>query len=79
MKKYIFTFGSGQLPWVRERGINVMKVMLVVEAEGEHLARDIVINSKIGIRFCTSYEYDKYAQYFKDEYKMIEYSLNDIV
>ena len=76
--KWFFTFGSENLQWMREQGINPMSVMLVVEAENEQEARSMVFGSKIGPYFCTSYPYEKFADEFKEKYRMDEYTLEEI-
>lgn len=76
MSKYIFTFGSNQLPNFRA---NPMKVMLVIKADNESIAKNIVFDSPIGNKFCTSYPYDEYAQDFKDNYSMDEWTLKDLL
>ena len=77
MNKWIFTFGSGQLPDI-QKTINPMKVMLVVEAETENEARSEVFKSFIGPYFCTSYPFEPYAVEFKEKYNMIEFTLKDL-
>ena len=76
--KWFFTFGSEQLEWMREQGINPMSVMLVVEAKSEREARNMVFSSKIGPNFCTLYLYAIHADEFKDKYRMDEYTLEEI-
>ena len=76
-KKYIFTFGSNQLPELRHQ-LNPMDVMLVVEAEDEQIARREVFESFIGERFCTSYPYS-YKEEFVENYNMYEATLNELI
>lgn len=76
-KKWIFTFGSTHLTAL-EGKVRPLKVMLIVEAENERQARTTVFNSIIGDKFCTSYPYDKYAERFKREYNMGEYTLEQL-
>ena len=74
--KFIITFGSGQLTEFYVRPTNVM---LVIEAENVESARNKVFNFPgIGERFCTSYNYDEYANEFKEKYGMSEYTLEDL-
>ena len=75
MKKYFFTFGSGQL---REFNVDPKLTMLVVEAEDENTARKKVFDSKIGAKFCTSYPYSK-AEHFKEVYGLVEVSLQGLL
>ena len=77
MKKYIFTFGSNQLPELRHK-LNPMDVMLVVEGENEGKAREVVFKSFIGEKFCTSYPYS-YKEEFVEKYNMYESTLNELV
>ena len=77
LKKYIFTFGSNQLPELRHQ-LNPMDVMLVVEAEDEGEAREKVFESFIGERFCTSYPYS-YKEEFIEKYNMYEITLNELI
>jgi len=75
MAKYIFTFGSCQLPEFKG---NPMKVMLVVEADSENYARRKVFDSSIGDKFCTSYPYtDERVEEF-EMYGISEYTLKDL-
>ena len=71
--KYIFTFGSDHLPELADI-LRPLKVMLIVEAENELKARDIVFSSFIGDKFCTSYDYEKRHE-FRDRFNMAEYDL----
>ena len=76
MKKYVITFGSGQLTEFFVRPTNVM---LVIEAEDENSARQKVFDFPgIGERFCTSYEYDEVKDEFKNKYGMKEYTLEEL-
>lgn len=76
MSKYIITFGSGQLEGFN---INASSVMLVIEADSEREAREIVFSYEgIGENFCTSYSYEKYAEKFINGFNMKEYSLEDL-
>ena len=75
MEKYIFTFGSNQLPELSYK-VRPMELMLVIEAEDEYTARREVFESFIGERFCTSYPYEKYAEEFAEEYGMYEITLD---
>ena len=75
--KWIFTFGSGQLPELKT-SINPMDVMLVIEAEYEREAREQVFKSFIGPYFCTSYPYEQHVAEFKEKYNMQEFSLKDL-
>ena len=77
LKKYIFTFGSEQLPELRHQ-LNPMDVMMVVEAEDEQVARREVFESFIGEGFCTSYPYDLYAEEFVIDYEMYEITLREL-
>ena len=77
-KKWIITFGSGQLPEVASI-INPMNIMLIVEAPTEGIAREKVFNSFIGRNFCTSYPYEPYAKEFKEKYRMIECKLDNLI
>ena len=75
MKKYIITFGSGQLQMFNG---NSMDVMLVIEADSEAFARDMVRRTEIGNNFCTSYPYtDEVVEEFI-AYGMKEYTLEDL-
>ena len=76
--KWIFTFGSDQLPEVHGI-ISPLKIMLIVEAKTEGLAREKVFNSFIGRNFCTSYPYEPYAKEFKEKYDMIECNFDEFV
>ena len=58
MKKYLFTFGSGQL---KNFNVNPQHIVVTVEAPDEILARRKVFKSKIGAGFCTSYPYYKHV------------------
>ena len=78
MKKYIFTFGSKHLEWLHYK-LNPMNVALVVEAENENVARQIVFKSKIGEYFFTSYPYDEFVEEFKSRFGMKEYSLEELI
>ncbi len=74
MNKYFFTFGSGHL---KEFNVDSMGVMLIVEAENESKAREVIFNYPgIGEYFCTSYRYSKKHEFNK--YNMIEYKLEDL-
>lgn len=74
MNKYFFTFGSGHL---KEFNVMPMDVMLVVEAENESKAREMIFNYPgIGEYFCTSYRYSKKHEF--DKFNMIEYKLEDL-
>lgn len=76
MKKFIITFGSGQLT---EFYVNPYTVMLVIEAEDENKAREQVFQFPgIGDKFCTSYRYDDVVDVFKIKYGMQEYTLDDL-
>lgn len=75
MEKFIFTFGSDQLP---EYKGNPMKVMLVVEAPTETTAREIVMATSIGTQFCTSYKYEDMAGEFELKYGMEEITLEEL-
>jgi hypothetical protein len=76
MKKFIITFGSGQLD---EFSVAPTSVSLVVESETENGAREKVFNTQgIGGRFCTSYPYEDFAEEFKVKYNMKEYTLEDL-
>lgn len=77
MKKWIFTFGSGQLPEINNT-VNPMDIMLIVEATHEGIARERVMNSFIGRNFCTSYPYEPYAKEFKENYNMFECELEKL-
>ena len=78
MKKWIFTFGSGQL---EELGgfINPMDMMLVVEDDHEGKAREKVMDSFIGKKFCTSYPYEKYVDEFREKYGMFECNFDKLI
>lgn len=75
MKKYIFTFGSDQLEGF---AVNPTHVAAVVEAENMSAAREIVFESIIGGKFCTSYPYDVMEE-FKNKYSMYEISLDELL
>ena len=77
MKKWIFTFGSEQLPELKT-SINPMSIMLVIEAETENEARREVADSFIGLKFCTSYPFEPFAAEFKEKYNMYPFSLKDL-
>ena len=51
----------------------------MIEAKNENEARNIVFNSFIKDKFCTSYEYDKHIDEFKNKYKMFEINLQDLI
>jgi len=72
--KTAFTFGSNQLPRLR---MNPMDVILVIEADTEQEARQIVFDSFIGDKFCTSYP-EKYIAEFESEYNMKQYTLEEL-
>ena len=74
MNKYFFTFGSGHL---KEFNVDSMRVMLIVEAENESKAREMIFNYPgIGEYFCTSYGYSMKGDF--DMYNMTEYTLADL-
>jgi len=77
MKKWIFTFGSEQLPELKT-STNPMSIMLVMEAETENEARREVFDSFIGPYFSTSYPFEPFATEFKEKYRMIEFTLKDL-
>jgi len=77
MNKWIFTFGSEQLPELKT-SINPMSIMLVIEAEYERDARQQVADSFIGLKFCTSYPFEPFATEFKEKYNMQEFSMKDL-
>ncbi len=74
--RWIITFGSDHLPEIAHK-IRPLKIMLIIEAPTEKEARDIVFKSFIGEKFATSYFYSQ-AERFKEDYNMIEYSLQDL-
>jgi hypothetical protein len=73
--KTIVTFGSNHLQTV---AVNPMSVILVIEADTELKARQIVFDSFIGKAFCTSYPYEPYAEEFNRDYNMKEYTLEQL-
>ena len=77
MRKFIFTFGSNQLPDLAHQ-LRPMELMLVVEGEDEFTARREVFKSFIGERFCTSYPYEKHAEEFAEKYGMYEITLDTL-
>ena len=78
MRKFIITFGSGQLPEVRHL-LNPADIMLVVEANDEQEARGEVFDSFIGNKFCTSYPHEQFAEEFVEKYNMYEITLNELI
>lgn len=78
IKKYIITFGSGQLPEINQI-INPNDIMLVVEANSMGQAREQIFNSFIGDKFCTSYDYIPHAQEFKEKHNMFECTLENLI
>ncbi len=76
MKKYAFTFGSGQLKEIQYM-VNPMSVILVIEAPDKGTARDIVFGSFIGKNFCTSYPESSIKE-FEEKYGMRQYSLQTL-
>ena len=77
LTKWIFTFGSGQLPEVSHK-VNPMKVMIVIQTENERDARNQIFDSFIGQKFCTSYPYKPFAEEFVSKYNMKAYTLKQI-
>jgi len=76
MYKTIITFGSEHL---KDFDINNGNDIMLVMEEPEKHARDIVMTSPIGIYFCNSYPYEKYAQEFKDRFKMKEITFDNLM
>ena len=76
MNKYVITFGSGQLKTI-SHVLNPMNVMLIVKDETEKAAREQVVNSFIGNRFCTSYK-ESFIKEFEEKYGMIQYTLDEL-
>jgi len=76
MNAYIFTFGSSHLNEISLR-VSPMKVMLIIEAESEHEAREIVFDSFIGDRFCTSYPISMQTR-FTTLHGMVPYRLREL-
>lgn len=77
MPKYIFTFGGDHL---RDFDVKPMSVALVIEAESEGMARDTVAKVEgIGMRFAFSYNYEDKMAKFKEDYGMLEYTLNELL
>ena len=76
MKKWIVTFGSSHLEELRGK-VRPMSVILVIEADTENEARDIVFSSFIGRTFSASYPYSKSIE-FQKEYNMVEYTLKQL-
>jgi len=78
--KTIFLFRSTHLPWMKKRGVDPMKVMLVVEADSENEAREIVSASRIGSAFgLIEGDYEKHYKRLRDEEGMVEYTLGGLV
>ncbi len=75
MKKYLFTFGSGQL---KNFNVAPQHIVVIVEAPDEISARQKVFKSKIGAGFCTSYPYSKLEE-FKETYKVVEMTLEELL
>ena len=76
MKKFVFTFGSGQL---LDFYVRPTTVALVVDAENENEARTKVFKFEgIGSKFFTSYEYEDVIDEFKNLYGMEEFTLSDL-
>ena len=62
---------------MKEFNVDSMGVMLIVEAENENKAREIVFNYPgIGEYFCTSYRYTLKHEF--DKFNMTEYTLEDL-
>ena len=73
--KTIFTFGSDH---INHKKINPLDTMMIVEAKNDSEAREIVMKSKIGRNFCTTYPYSK-ANLFKERYNMKEYTMKELI
>ena len=55
LKKYYFSFGSGQLKEFDIPDFQKDRTLVVIEAEKESIAREQIFDSIIGGKFCTSY------------------------
>jgi len=74
--KYIITFGVGQLVGIHP---NPNSVMLIVTGGNMEDARQKVFDSKIGKNFFTSYRYNDEAERFKEEFDMVEYTMEELL
>ena len=62
--KTIITFGSEHLEWMHNK-LNPLWVALVIEAENENMARQVVLHSRIGKGFAGLYPYEEHIEAFK--------------
>lgn len=76
MTKFIITFGHGQL---KGYDVDPLSVALVIPASSAQEAREKVFLSAIGTGFCTHYPYNAYIEKFVHKYKMVEWSLDDLL
>ena len=56
LKKYYFSFGSGQLNEFNIPDFQKDRTLVVIEAEKESIAREQIFSSIIEGKFCTSYD-----------------------
>ena len=74
--KTIMTFGSAQLT---QFNVKPMKVMLVSQLCDVALRELAMKTEGIGLKFCTTYDYDAKVEEFEDKYDMCQYTYEELM